>query len=232
MKIYIEGEKIRGTFQKRVNRFIAEVKVGSQLVVVHVANTGRMKELLTPGAEVLLRRVNEPHRKTNYDLLMVYHKGILVSIDSKLPNRLLYQGFINKEIVAFDKFNEVKREVTYGKSRLDLALINEEKELVLIEAKCVTLVKEGELASFPDAPTERGTRHVRELTEAVKQNIRGAVFFIVQREDAVRFTPNKEMDPQFQQAVTEAKKAGVEFYAYNCIVTEDYIAINDELEIF
>lgn len=230
MKINIDGNKILGIFQRRVNRFIAEVLIDDRIEIVHVANTGRMRELLTPGAKVIVRKVKEAHRKTEYDLLMVYKNDILISIDSKLPNYLLQKAFINREIAYFKEFTNVKREVTFGKSKFDFYVGNE-KSSGLIEAKCVTLVKENNLASFPDAPTERGRKHLYELIEAKKQGYRAAVFFIVQRKDATKFTPNGEMDKAFATAVVSAENFGVELYAYNCNVTPDYVELNQEIEV-
>lgn len=230
MKIYIEGDKIIGIFQRRINRFIAEVLVNDRIKIVHVANTGRMKELLIAGAKVVVRKVNKAHRKTEYDLLMVYKDDILISIDSKLPNYLLQEAFNNQAIPYFKEYNKIRREVTFGKSKFDFYVGNE-RNSGLIEAKCVTLVKENNLASFPDAPTERGRKHVLELIEAKKQGFRAAVFFIIQRIDARQFIPNREMDTAFADAVVLAKKSGVEFYAYNCNVTIDYIEINEEIKV-
>ncbi|KJF28218.1 sugar fermentation stimulation protein [Clostridium aceticum] len=227
----IEGNKIEGTFHKRINRFIAEIYINDKIEIAHVANTGRMKELLIPGAKVILRKVNESHRKTQYDLLMAYKDTTLVSIDSRLPNQLLQQAFMHKSIPYFKQYNDIRREVNFGKSKLDFYISNE-RESVLIEAKCVTLVKEDDLASFPDAPTDRGRKHILELIEGKKQGFRSAVFFIVQREDANRFTPNKEMDEAFCEAVLLAQKAGVEFYAYNCAVTTHSIALKEEIKVF
>ncbi len=230
MKIFIEGERNLAIFKRRLNRFVAEIEVEGKLVLAHVPNTGRMAELLLPGASVIVRRVQDPLRKTSYDLLFVYRKELLVAIDSKLPNQLLKVAFQDKKIPYFKEYDQIKSEVHYGKSRFDFSLNNQTSN-GLVEAKCVTLVKEGGLASFPDAPTERGTKHVLELIQAAREGIRGAVIFIVQRDDATIFTPNIEMDPLFGEAVKAAKEHGVEFYAYNCIVTPDYVSINQELEI-
>ncbi|AOY77006.1 DNA/RNA nuclease SfsA [Clostridium formicaceticum] len=231
MKINIEGNKIEGIFHKRRNRFIAEVFIDDKLEIAHVANTGRMKELLTSGAKVILRKVNEAHRKTQYDLLMVHKDATLISIDSRLPNQLLQQAFMHKSIPYFKQYSDIRREVNFGKSKLDF-YISDQKESVLVEAKCVTLVKENKLASFPDAPTDRGRKHILELIEGKKQGFRSAVFFIVQRDDADKFTPNKEMDEAFYEAALLGKKAGVEFYAYNCNVTTHSIALKEEIEVF
>ncbi len=230
MKIFIEGEKTLATFRRRLNRFVAEIEIDGKVHLSHVPNTGRMAELLVPGAKVIVRRIDGPLRKTSFDLLFVYYKKLLVAIDSKLPNQLLRVAFENKEIPYFKAYDQIKREVNYRKSRFDFSL-NNLTENVLIEAKCVTLVKEGGIASFPDAPTERGTRHVLELIQGVQEGIRGAVIFIIQRSDATCFTPNQAMDPLFADAVKRASAAGIEFYAYSCTVTENYVSIDRELEI-
>lgn len=204
--------------------------INDKIEITHVANTGRMKELLLPGAKVILRKVKEAHRKTEYDLLMVYKDDILVSIDSKLPNYLLHKAFNNRAIDYFKEYDNVRKEITFRKSRFDFYMENE-KSSALIEAKCVTLVKENKLATFPDAKTERGRKHVRELIEAKRQGFRAAVFFIIQRSDAIEFTPNKDMDSAFAEAVELAQKSGVEFYAYNCNVKPDYIELNKEIKV-
>ncbi len=230
--IEIPGKKVQGLFQRRVNRFIGEVFVEGNLETVHIANTGRMRELLTKDAKVILRKVNEPHRKTKFDLLMVYHGDTLISIDSKLPNQLLEKAFKEGLISGFEGFSTVKREVTFKKSRFDLSLLNPKtRELALIEAKCVTLVKNKGLATFPDAPTTRGLKHVLELMESLKSGHRGEVFFVVQRSDGRFFRPNSEMDPAFSQAVVLADKAGVRFRAFNCIVKPEGIQLKKEIPV-
>jgi sugar fermentation stimulation protein A len=232
VSIAIPGEKVPGSFQRRVNRFIGEVFVEGNLETVHIANTGRMKELLTKDAKVILRKVDAPHRKTRFDLLMVYHGKTLISLDSKLPNQLLEKAFIQGVIPDYDGFSGVKREVTFGKSRFDLSLLNPvTKKLALIEAKCVTLVKNNGLATFPDAPTLRGVKHVLELIDALRAGHRGEVFFVVQRNDGTFFRPNKEMDPEFSKAVILADKAGVNFRAYNCAVTPEKIQLLREIPV-
>ncbi|KAB3537343.1 DNA/RNA nuclease SfsA [Alkaliphilus pronyensis] len=230
MKIFVEGDLLEGYFVRRLNRFIAEVNVNGRTEISHVPNTGRMKELLLPKAKVILRRVNDPKRKTIFDLLMVYKDGLLIAIDSKLPNTMLDKAFKAKAIEGFNYFTEVKREVRFGNSKFDFSL-NNGREHALIEAKCVTLVKDNFRASFPDAPTERGTKHVMELIEAKKCGIRGAVFFIVQREDCNKFIPNLEMDESFYEAVKLGLDYGVEFYAYKCKVTPDYVELKETIEV-
>ncbi len=222
---------MEGIFKERINRFIAHILINGQVERVHVANTGRMRELLVDDARVIVRKVDNPSRKTNFDLLHVYRNGSLVYIDSKTPNILLEKAFKEGGLHNFEKdYDIVKREVVYGNSRFDLGLTNSE-ETVLIEAKCVTLVKEGNLASFPDAPTERGRKHVLELIDAKKNGFRTAVFFIIQRDDAVLFEPNRLMDNKFAEAVKTAHDNGVEFYAYICDIKPNEISIKERIPV-
>ncbi|WP_432401082.1 DNA/RNA nuclease SfsA [Wukongibacter sp. M2B1] len=230
MNIEIRGNLLEGIFLKRVNRFIAHILVDGQMEVVHVANTGRMRELLLEGAKVIVRKVDNPNRKTNYDLVMVYKNEILVLIDSRMPNILLEKALREERIEYFGKYDYIKREVNYRKSRFDIGLSNR-MENVLIECKCVTLVKENSLATFPDAPTERGRKHIYELIEAKDEGYRAAVFFIIQREDAKNFTPNRDMDPDFADAVKLAYEAGVEIYAYVCKVSPREIRLKGKIPI-
>lgn len=231
MNIKIEGNLKEARFIKRVNRFIGEICIDGKIHRTHIANTGRMKELLTENARVIVRHVKDEKRKTAYDLLMVYKGDVLISIDSKLPNILLEKAFRNNYMKAFSDYTAVKREVTFGKSRFDL-FIHQNHHAAFIEAKCVTYVREDQVASFPDAPTERGRKHVLELIEVLQEGMRGAVYFIVQREDAIAFTPNRVMDPLFADAVESAYQAGVEFYAFICKITPEEIFIYKEIPIF
>ncbi|MEW9121318.1 MAG: DNA/RNA nuclease SfsA [Thermotaleaceae bacterium] len=230
MRVEIKGELKEAKFINRINRFIGEIEIDGVIHKTHVANTGRMRELLTPGAKIIVRYVEQDNRKTNYDLLMVYHNGILVSIDSKLPNFLLEKALIENHIPQFHNYKDVKREVTFGRSRFDL-FVHNGKNAAFIETKCVTYVRQDGIASFPDAPTERGTKHVLELIDVMGEGMRGAVFFIIQREDAIAFTPNHNMDPKFAEAVLKAYQEGVEFYAYICKVTANEIKLVKEVPI-
>jgi len=230
LNVEIKGNLLEGIFVKRINRFIAHILIEDQIEVVHVANTGRMRELLLEGAKVIVRKVDNPNRKTNYDLLMVYKNGTLVLIDSKMPNVIIEKALKEGQLEDFGDYDYIKREVSYGNSRFDIGLSNK-SENVLIECKCATLVKENNLASFPDAPTERGRKHVYELIEAKGQGYRAAVFFIIQRDDAKTFTPNRDMDPDFADAVKLACEAGVEIYAYICSVSLKEIRIKKKIPV-
>lgn len=229
MQHVFEGNLLEGVFSKRLNRFLAEIFVEDKIVLTHVPNTGRMKELLVEGARIIVRKVNNPDRKTQYDLLMVYHGEVLVAIDSKLPNQLIYKGFSERKIPNFSAYEDVRKEVVFGKSRLDIGLLGKNTK-ALIEVKCVTFVDNG-IAKFPDAPTERGTKHVKELIVATKNGIEAGIIFVIQRNDANIFTPNLSMDPDFSKALEEANQEGVKIAAYNCEVRKDRIEVANEIKV-
>ena len=243
----IAARLIPATFVKRDNRFQVTVRVEGQLVWAHLPNSGRLRELLVPGQRVLLAAAQAPGRLTSYDLLLVDLDRTLVSIDARLPSRLLYetlrQVYPERSRRAQDEalqaglleefagYAEVRREVTYGQSRLDLALDGgPDGGRCFIEAKSVTLVEDG-VALFPDAPTQRGRRHLGELARARAEGHRAAVVFVVQRDDATRFSPHDKADPAFSQALREAAQAGVEVYAYKCRVSEKEITLNALLPV-
>ena len=222
---------IPATFVKRDNRFRVTVQVEARLVWAHLPNSGRLRELLVPGRHVLLGAAQAPGRLTSYDLLMVDLDGTLVSIDARLPSRLLCESLRAGRLEEFVGYAEVRREVTYGQSRLDLVLEGgPDGERCFIEAKSVTLVEDG-VALFPDAPTQRGRRHLGELARARAEGHRAAVVFVVQRDDATSFSPHNEADPAFGQALREAAKAGVEVYAYKCRVSEGEVTLNAPLPV-
>lgn len=229
MTIAIKGQIIEGRFVKRLNRFIAQVEIEGNIEICHVPNTGRMRELLVEGARVVVRRVSDESRKTKYDLLMVYYNNVLVAIDSRLPNHILFEAFRDRQVDCFGDYEDVKKEVTFGNSRFDIGLISKDRN-TLIEAKCVTLVDEG-VAKFPDAPTERGVKHVKELIEAKAVGFNAGVFFIIQRNDAKYFTPHSDMDPAFAEALKKAYEKGVIIKALKCNVETDKIYIMDEIEV-
>ncbi|MCG0276230.1 MAG: DNA/RNA nuclease SfsA [Thermosediminibacteraceae bacterium] len=225
----IDGVKIDGIFEKRLNRFVASVKIKNKSHKVHVPNSGRLAELLIPGARVILRKADNPARKYPYDLIMVYSDDILVSIDSTLPAKLL-AAELSKDKLFDVSYEFVKTEVSYGKSRFDIGLGKNGEIFYFIEVKGVTLV-EKRRAFFPDAPTERGARHMLELAKAKKEGYGAGVFFIVQREDADMFSPNDSMDRNFGEALRIAVKAGVEVFAYNCLVSRDEILLFKPLPV-
>ena len=218
---------VEARFIQRVNRFAATVDLAGDETLVHVANSGRMRELLVTGRRVLLRPVAGDHRKTAFDLAVVDLGHALASADARLPNRLVYEALREGRLPQLAGFDRIRPEVRYGESRLDLALCGP-TGACYVETKSVTLVEEG-AGLFPDAPTTRGRKHMISLARAVADGHRAAVVFVVQREDADAFAPNDAADPEFGRTLRESLDRGVEAYAYRCRVTEREIVLADLL---
>jgi len=222
-------ELVEGIFLERVNRFLARVEVDGREVGVHVANSGRMKELFVPGWRVLVRPVAGEQRKTKFDLVLVDMGNALASADARMPNALVAEGVANGHLAQFSEYPEVRREVTFGDSRLDLMLEGAAGRCY-IEAKSVTLVEKG-VGLFPDAPTIRGAKHLHTLETVLEAGHRAAVVFVIQRPDASAFATSDLSDPDLAAALKSAVAAGVEAYAYNCEVTERSIRLDKALPI-
>ena len=218
---------IEGRFLRRLNRFAGLVDIDGGETLVHIANSGRMKELLVEGIRVLLRPVIGDHRKTAYDLALVDLGHTLCSSDARLPNVLLHEVLVEGRLKEFQGYTEIERERTFEDSRLDLALSGPEG-ICYVEAKSVTLVVD-DVGLFPDAPTIRGAKHVGSLARAVEQGHRAAAVFVVQREDAEALTPHDEADPLFGEALRQAVEKGVEAYAYRCRVSKEEIVLSDRI---
>lgn len=225
----INNEIIRGSFIKRLNRFEALIAVQGEEVLVHVPNTGRCRELFVEGVTVLLEKREGKHRKTAFELIMVYKDNQLVSIDSQLPNKLAAEAIQNGTIKELQGYEHIKREVTFGDSRFDLCL-HKDSQRAFVEVKGVTLEIEG-VAKFPDAPTERGTKHIYELIKAKQEGIRACILFVIQLDFAAYFTPNFATDPKFAEALKAAQEAGVEILAYRCEVEEQEVRLLHQMEI-
>jgi sugar fermentation stimulation protein A len=223
------ADLVEGIFLERVNRFLARVEIDGREVGVHVANSGRMKELFVPGWRVLVRPVAGEHRKTKYDLVLVDMGHAFASADARVPNALLAEGVANGHLKQFAGYTDIRREVIFGDSRLDLMLEGPQGRCY-IEAKSVTLVENG-VALFPDAPTVRGAKHLRTLETVIKAGHRAAVVFVVQRPDASAFATSDPSDSELADALRSAVAAGVEAYAYNCEVTERSIRLDQSLPI-
>lgn len=216
-------EKVcRAVFIARPNRFVARVRTedGGELTV-HVKNTGRCRELLLPGVPVILAGGENPARKTAFDLVGVYKNGVLFNIDSQAPNRVAAEWLASGGYDGI-RFDYVKPEYRCGDSRIDFAM-EWGRERYLMEVKGCTLERDG-IGYFPDAPTERGTKHLRELTKAAGEGYRCAVAFVIQTEGVWEVLPNRETDPAFADALTRAESAGVRVLFIPCRVTEDGIA--------
>ena len=208
----------RGTFIKRPNRFIAEVNIDGKKEIVHVKNTGRCKELLVPGSEVWLTAPGTPGRKTKYDLVAVRKStGVLFNIDSQAPNTVV------KEWLQKQDYSLVKPEYRYGDSRIDFYMEKEDDKF-LMEVKGCTL-EEGGIGYFPDAPTERGVKHIGELIKAKKEGYRAILSFVIQMEGVSEVRPNITMQPDFGDAWNKALKAGVEIWFLKCKVDKGSLSI-------
>lgn len=216
-----------GRFLARPNRFIALVELEGQAQRCHVPNTGRLGELLLPGAQVWCQRHSEPGRKTGWTLISVEKDGAVVNLDSQVPNHLAF-AYVRGGGLGFLP-DAVRAEQTFGDARLDLSYeVGNHRGYV--EVKGVTL-NEGGVARFPDAPTQRGAKHLLALTQAVAAGYRAAVLFVAQMDTVTCFQPNWPRDPIFARGLTEAARAGVEVLAVRCAVTPDTIAITDPLAV-
>lgn len=209
---------IRGIFHSRPNRFIANVYIDGDLETVHVKNTGRCKELLLPGVEVILEVSDNPARKTKFDLIAVYKAGLgLVNIDSQLCNKVAH------EWLAMQGYDFIKPEYTYGASRVDFYM-ERNGEKYLMEVKGCTLEFDG-VGYFPDAPTERGVKHLKELTTAVERGFHCSIAFVIPMEGITEVRANMETHPAFGDALEAAKQAGVEVVFLPCKVSPDEVYV-------
>ena len=215
---------LAGTFLSRPNRFIARVEIEGREETVHVKNTGRCRELLVPGARVILAPGNNPARKTRYDLVAVWKGETLINMDSQAPNTAarellerLFPGFA------------IHPEHTWGRSRFDFYLEKGERR-ILLEVKGVTLEQDG-LARFPDAPTLRGAKHLEELSRARAEGYESYILFLIQMKGCHALAPNEETDPAFAAALRAARDAGVGILCYDCAVTEDSMTSDRSVDI-
>ncbi|MGN0132739.1 MAG: DNA/RNA nuclease SfsA [Lachnospiraceae bacterium] len=217
-----------GNFVERPNRFIAYVDIDGRREICHVKNTGRCKELLVPGATVYLTKADNPDRKTAYDLIGVRKGERMINLDSQLPNAAAYE-WISKHKKEWN-IEQLKREVKYGNSRFDLWGKKTDGKEFFIEVKGVTLEEDG-VVRFPDAPTERGIKHVEELAECVGEGYGAAILFVIQMDGVRWFEPNMVTHPAFGEALKKAEKAGVLVRAVCCGVAPDEMYIRKEVEV-
>jgi sugar fermentation stimulation protein A len=229
--VEIKGKMLEGVFKERLTRFSAVVRVDGKNVQCFLPNPGRLRELLVSDAKVLLRESGSArNRKTVYDIIGVYDGDMVVSIDSRVPNRLVFEALKNEGLPEFVGYTEIKPEYSYGGVRFDFLLKGGCLKPCFLEVKSCTLVRDG-IAIFPDAPTKRGARHALELAKAVEEGYRAAVIFVVQRGDARVFVPNDEMDPFFGRALRKAAERGVEIYAYSASFTRYKIVLGGKVKV-
>lgn len=225
------GKITAGRFISRPNRFIARVEVDGEVQTVHVKNTGRCRELLVPDARVYLEVSDNPARKTKYDLIAVEkvkESGILlVNMDSQIPNSAAGEWL--KNCGLFSKNAVIMREKTFGKSRFDFYIEDGDRKAFL-EVKGVTLEFDG-VAMFPDAPTERGVKHINELASCTDKGYEAYILFVIQMKGMKCFRPHDAMHPEFGEALRNAKKKGVRILARDCVVTPDSMTVDGEVEV-
>lgn len=216
-----------GFFLERPNRFIAYIEIAGQKEIVHVKNTGRCAELLQPGAEVYVQKADNPERKTQWDLIGVKKGKRMINMDSQIPNKVVEEWLRKGNL--FPNATVIRPETTYKQSRFDL-YVEEDNRKIFIEVKGVTLEHNG-VVKFPDAPTERGIKHLNELCEAVKEGYEAYVFFVIQMKGVKYFTPNMKTHAAFGEALRNAKEQGVHILAYDCKVSKDSIEIAQEVPV-
>ena len=218
---------VEGRFLSRPNRFLAHVLINGKEEICHVKNTGRCRELLQPNVKVWCQHHDDPARKTNWSLITVQKGDRLVNLDSQVPNNLAYDYVKNGGLGFVPTL--VKAEKTYGQSRFDLYYEAGERR-GFVEVKGVTLEENG-VARFPDAPTERGKKHLLELQQAVEDGYEAWVLFVLAMPEVVRFEPNWPRDPQFSEALCQVSQNGVQVRAVECTVTEDTIEVTKEIPV-
>lgn len=215
-----------GTFLSRPNRFIAHVEIDGQMEVVHVKNTGRCRELLPPGAQVWCQKSDNPNRKTKYDLITVRKGERLINMDSQAPNQAAREWL---SAGGLGEISDLHAETVHGDSRFDFSFVKDGKTCFL-EVKGVTLEHDG-VCAFPDAPTERGAKHLRGLTQAARNSFGAYVLFVIQMADVKYLHPNDMTDPHFGIALREAAANGVTVLAMDCQVTVDEMRIRREVPV-
>ena len=213
-------------FISRRNRFVAQVEINGRTETVHVKNTGRCRELLPEGAKVWCQRSDNPARKTKYDLITAQKGDRLINMDSQAPNAAVKEWLLAG---GLGQVEQLRPETTWGESRFDFSFVKEGKKC-LLEVKGVTL-EEGGICAFPDAPTQRGARHLRELTQAAGQGLEAYVLFVIQMEAVVYLHPNDATDPAFGQALRNAAANGVKVLAMDCRVTPQSMEIGKEVPV-
>ena len=217
---------VPGVFRSRPNRFIAHVEIGGEDTVCHVKNTGRCRELLVPGGTVWCQLSQNPARKTKYDLIAVQKGERLINMDSQAPNAAAREYLLSG---GLGKIEALRAETVHGDSRFDFSF-RKDGQLCFLEVKGVTLETDG-VCAFPDAPTERGVKHLKGLAKAAREGFGAYVLFVIQMENVKHLHPNDDTDPAFGIALREAAKAGVQMLAVDCRVTEDTMTVRSPVEV-
>ena len=223
---------ISGRLIKRYKRFFADVKLDSgEVVTAHCPNTGSMMGLLTEGNIVCLSKTDNEKRKLKYTLEIIKDQGASVGVNTHRANRIVENAIIEKKISTLGKKYDFRREVKYGtNSRIDFLITNKKSEEIYIEVKNVTLSRRKGIAEFPDAITERGSKHLIELIDVVKKKRRAIMLFLVQRDDCKKFRIAEEIDSIYKKNIINAKKAGVEILCYSCSFARNNIELDKKIK--
>ena len=220
---------VDGIFLERPNRYLARVEIDGKEIKAHIPDPGRLPGLMVPGRRVRLIYKPGPKRKTEYSLVLVRHGNIWVSVYPVFANKLVEKELLEDNLSCLNGYKKFKREVKCGESRFDFQLDFSDVK-AFVEVKSVSLV-EGSVGKFPDAPTKRGVKHLKELIELRQQGFRTAVIFVSQRSDARSIISNDEIDPLFGEWLRKANLASVELYAYNCSVTKSTVSIKHQIPV-
>ena len=224
----MEYKNVRSAkFINRQNRFIAYIDLDGTEEVCHVKNTGRCRELLIEGAEVFVQEADTPSRKTKYDLIGVVKGNRVINIDSQIPNKVFYEWLCCGQLLK--NIKSIKPEARFKNSRFDF-YVETEDEKIFIEVKGVTL-EEDNIVLFPDAPTERGVKHLKELIECVEEGFKAYVVFVIQMKGVKYFVPNSKTHREFAETLRLAFQKGVEIVAFDCNVGEDFIELAERVEV-
>ncbi|HOJ09739.1 MAG TPA: DNA/RNA nuclease SfsA [Clostridiales bacterium] len=228
----MEYKNIRqAKFICRPNRFISHIEIDGKIEICHVKNTGRCKELLVPGAVIFVQEFNIKTRKTKYDLISVYKGNRLINIDSQVPNKVFHEWLLNGNLVEnITSITSIKPESKYRNSRFDFYIETVDNRRIFIEVKGVTLEENG-VVLFPDAPTERGIKHITELCHCMNEGYEAYIVFVIQMKDVLYFTPNIKTHKAFGDALKAAKEQGAEIIALDTLVTESSITAGDFVEV-
>lgn len=226
------NKMVKAKFIERPNRFVAYCDINGEIEKIHVKNTGRCKELLVPGCEVYLEESNNPARATKYSLIAVKKGNRLINMDSQVTNKMVYEALEDKSLIlpGFDEeITLIKPEKTYGNSRFDVYVEGETKK-AFIEVKGCTLEIDG-VVKFPDAKTERGVKHVKELIKAKEEGYLAYIILVIQMEGVLYFTPNVDMHKEFGDVLKCADEKGVKILAYDSKVEIDNIKLNKPVRV-
>ena len=226
----IKGPLILATFVERPNRFVTHIDIEGKIVKSHLPDPGRLRELLVPGAEVLVRPTSNKNRKTGFTTVMVKFSGGLISLVSTLPNYFVKESLLNRNLKIFSQFKLIRPEITVGNHRFDFLLVDKKNNPFYLEIKSVTYVKDG-IAKFPDAVTARGARHAESLMNLVLNGKQAGILFVCQRPDANSFQPMWDRDPKFSKALLNAHLAGVKVWCITLNITKSEVTFNKEIPV-